>query len=242
LIQIGFNSNLNYKFVATTPLSSSQIFLYLPLGLEYALREQAKDVSMLALRPYDNSEHTGYVATVALAYIPANEKETLAAMLHNPNSRLYEQPNDSVQALMSMIDPSIPLEVGGSSLDSGGSGKATGGDVGGDNGGGGNKSNDSQNAGAGSSSPTTPSSVGIGVGVVAGAAAYGAGMFWLARRYRRKRQSHQRSSSNVEQMSEGPQSGSLLGGRASPYSDHSGSNRTQMISAPVMAENSLGWN
>lgn len=195
---------------------------------------------MFAIRPYDNSASTGYIATVALAYIPVDDKETLRAMLHNPNSRLYEQPNPSVQALMSMIDPSIPLDVGGEFASTGGGGSSGGSDNGGNNGGDDGTTDHPADAGASSSSPTRASSVGIGVGVVAGAGAYGAGMFWVARRYRKKRQSHRRSSSNVEQMSEAP-GGSLIGGM-SRNSDHSGSNRTQMISAPVMAENSLGWN
>lgn len=194
---------------------------------------------MFAIRPYDNSQATGYVATVALAYIPMDQKEELRTMLHNPHSRLYEQPNDSVRALMSMIDPSIPLDVGGAMGATGGTSRKAGGSGGDGSGDGGNDSNDSSDAGASSSSTTKASSVGIGVGVVAGAAAYGAGMFWVARRYRRKRQGHQRSSSTADQMSQAP--GSLFGG-ASRYSDNSGSNRTQMISAPVMAENSLGWN
>lgn len=98
--------------------------------------------------------------------------------------------------------------------------------------------NGSADGGASGSSQTRASSVGIGVGVVGGAAAYGAGMFWVARRYRKRRQLHQRSNSTAEQQSEGRAGGSA--GRLSPNSLRS--NRTQMISAPVMAENSLGWN
>ncbi|RHZ69283.1 hypothetical protein CDV55_107638 [Aspergillus turcosus] len=245
LIQIGFNGQLRYSFVATTPLSSSQIFLYVPQGLIYALEVLGKDISMFAIQPYDNSASTGYIATVALAYIPTDKVETLRKLLRSPLSRLYQQPNESVKTLFSMIDPSIPLVVGesGSSSGSGlssGSGYSGSGSSG-SNGSGGNSGNNAD-AGAGRSSSASASSVGIGVGVVAGAAAYGAGMFWVARRYRKKRQLHRRSSSTVEQTSEGRGAGSLFsaGGRLSPGS--SGSGRGQMISAPVMAENSLGWN
>lgn len=66
-------------------------------------------------------------------------------------------------------------------------------------------------AGASNSSHLRASSIGISVGAVAGAMAYGAGMLWFARRYRRRHQPHQRLGSNVD------------------------------ISAPVMTGNSLGW-
>lgn len=213
------------------------------MGLVYALEAQNNDIKMFSIQPYDSLEYLGYRATVAQAYIPADQKETLRAMLHNPHSRLYEQPNPAVKALMSMIDPSIPLDVGGAYAQTGGSGSGGSSSGSGSNGGDSenNSNGDASDGGASSSGSTRPSSVGIGVGVVAGAAAYGAGMFWVARRYRKKRQMHRRASSTVDQMAE-TQGGSMFGGRISRNSDHSGSNRTQMISAPVMAENSLGWN
>ncbi|KAL4787588.1 hypothetical protein BJX76DRAFT_318437 [Aspergillus varians] len=197
---------------------------------------------MFAISPYENEAIAGYGATVAQAYIPTDKVETLKKYLHNPNSRLYDQPDQSVKTLLAMIDPSIPLLVGdydassGSSSSSGSSDNTNGNDSNNDN-------YDDSTAGASSSGSTKASSVGIGVGVVAGAAAYGAGMFWVARRYRKKRQLHRRSSSTVDQRSE--VGGSFLtgGGRISRGSQNSrGSQRTQMISAPVMAENSLGWN
>jgi hypothetical protein len=247
LIQLGFNGKLRYSFVATTPLSSSQIFLYIPVALEYALSILNKQVSMLAIRPYDNAKSTGYIATVAQAYIPTDQVDTLRKILSNPNSKLYQQTDGSAKALMSMIDPSIPLVVGetGSSSSSGGYSNSNGSN--GNSGGGDDDSSSDPNsdAGASSSGSAKASSVGIGVGVVAGAAAYGAGMFWVARRYRKKRQLHRRSNSTVDQASEGRGAGSMFGagGRMSRGSHNSrGTGRTQMISAPVMAENSLGWN
>ena len=245
LIQIGFNGKLRYSFVATTPLSSSQIFMYVPEGLGYALGLNNSEVVMYDIQPYDNSASTGYIATVALAYIPSDDVDTLRKMLHNPISKLYEQPNETVKTLMSMIDPSIPLLVGqsgtsgSSSSSDGGSGSSS------SNGDGSNSGYDQGDAGTSSSGTTKASAVGIGCGAVAGAAAYGAGMFWVARRYRKKRQLHQRSPSSVDQMSEGRGGGSVFaaGGRLSRNSQNSrGTGRTQMISAPVMAENSLGWN
>jgi hypothetical protein len=244
LIQIGFNGQLRYSFVATTPLSSSQIFLYVPQGLIYALEVLGKDISMFQIQPYDNSASTGYIATVALVYIPTDKVDTLRKLLRSPLSRLYQQPNESVKTLFSMIDPSIPLVVGESGSSSG-SGLSSGSGYSGSGSSGSNGSGDSSNnadAGAGRSSSARASSVGIGVGVVAGAAAYGAGMFWVARRYRKKRQLHRRSSSTVGETSVG--SGSLFsaGGRLSRGSQNTRGTGRGPISAPVMAENSLGWN
>lgn len=227
-------------------MSVSQIFLYVPQGLAYALEGSTDDIPMFGISQYDNEAVTGYIATVAQAYVPTRDVENLKKLLHNPNSRLYNQPSESVETLVSMIDPSIPLIVGdydgtgsSSSNGSGGNSGSNNDDDNGSNNGG----YDDSTAGASSSGKAKPSSVGIGVGVVAGAAAYGAGMFWVARRYRKKRQLHRRTSSTVDQMSEG--GGSLFtgGGRVSRGSQNSrGTQRTQMISAPVMAENSLGWN
>ncbi|PHH71736.1 hypothetical protein CDD80_5034 [Ophiocordyceps camponoti-rufipedis] len=99
----------------------------------------------------------------------------------------------------------------------------------------------------------------ITMGMVAGAFVYGAAMFILARRYKRKRQTHRRSSSvsNSQESSEMAQpSPALMGGalanrdhfhgegrdsRGSGRSGMANSGRTANISAPVAAENSLGW-
>lgn len=244
MVQLGFDEGFSYDFIVQNSVAASQIFKYIPQGLVFALGIQPSDVAVFTLRKYDNSQVSGYLAAVLWLYIPADQKETLRTMLHNPHSRLYDQPDAMVYSIMGHIDPSIPLDIGGpfSSLSSGGSsGGSSSGSNGGDGGNGENdsNSNNSSDAGASTSSNTKASSVGIGVGVVAGAAAYGAAMFWVARRYRKKRQSHRRASSIADQPGVG---GSLFGGRVSRNSDHSGSNRTQMISAPVMAENSLGWN
>jgi len=87
-------------------------------------------------------------------------------------------------------------------------------------------------------------------------------MFLIARRYKKRKQSHRRSSS-IMSPTQMRQSGSpalmggafMSGGRVSPGgtvtndrnsrgSGRSAGNsaRTQQISAPMMAENSLGWN
>ncbi|KAJ5309109.1 hypothetical protein N7508_004488 [Penicillium antarcticum] len=245
LLQLGFNGQLPWSFVATTPLSSSQIFNYTPQAIENALPTlAAKDYPvMFSLEPYYNWQATGYNATLAIFYFPRDKVEALRALKVNPKSALYNQASESIQSLMTMVDPTIPLEFSGnypSSGDGSSSGNTDSGNNDGTDGGSNNNSD-----GSASSSKTKASSVGIGVGVVAGAAAYGAGMFWVARRYRKRKQLHQRSSSTVEQMSQGGSAaGSVFaaGGRTSPSQNSRGTARSQMISAPVMAENSLGWN
>ncbi|KAJ9194704.1 hypothetical protein DTO021D3_1895 [Paecilomyces variotii] len=248
LIQLAFNGDLPYDFVAMTPLSSSQIFMYVPQGLVYALQVPADQISMQSIRPYDSTKTLGYITTLALAYVPSDMVDPLSLELHNPTSRLYSNPDTPVHTIMSMIDSTFPLIPGqalsGSSSTSNNNVANSNSGSGGSNGG---SDSGGDDAGASStSSGVRGSSVGIGVGVVAGAAAYGAAMFAVARRYRKKQQLHRRSSSVAdEQMSEAAGTGSafLSGGRLSPHSVHSGrSGRTQMISAPVMAENSLGWN
>jgi len=111
----------------------------------------------------------------------------------------------------------------------------------------------------------TKNTVAIVLGASGAAAAYGVAMFFIARRYKKKKQSHRRSSS-IMSNSEMRQSGSpatlltganqfMSGGRSSPeYGTNNDRNsrgsgrsagnsaRTQQISAPMMAENSLGWN
>ncbi|KAM4055180.1 hypothetical protein HRG_005982 [Hirsutella rhossiliensis] len=115
----------------------------------------------------------------------------------------------------------------------------------------------------------TPRSAATTGGIVAGALGfslmYGAAMFIVARRYKRKKQSHRRSNSvtNSQNSSEmrytGGGSPALMGGalvsreyfsygaggrdsRGSGRSGMGNSGRTANISAPVAAENSLGWN
>ncbi|KAJ5096163.1 hypothetical protein NUU61_005519 [Penicillium alfredii] len=238
LLQLGFNGQLPWPFVATTPLSSSQIFDYVPTALKHAFPD-VKDVAMYALEPYLSWKKTGYNATLAIFYWPGNEIDSLAEKKRNPNSALYKGNRQAIDQLMSLIDPSIPLMFEGNNPSS--DGNSDGNDDGNGNG---DNHNSNTDDGSGNSSKIKASSVGTGVGVVAGAAAYGAGMFWVARRYRKRRQLHQRSSSTVDQMSEGSHAGSVFGagGRSLGSQNSRGTNRSQMISAPVMAENSLGWN
>jgi hypothetical protein len=262
LIQLGFSFSLNWEFVAENSMSAAQIFSYTPIGLYQGLNLQEHQVIMHSLLPLDTSSEVGYVTTLAMAYIPEGMLNTLALDLHTPFSGIYTNPDPSVAELMGYLIPAIPLQPGATLQ----SGAATGTGVGSSptgntNGNSGVFNTESQN--------TTPAvrstTAGIAVGCVGAAAAYGAAMFFIARRYKRKKQSHRRSSS-IMSHSEMRQSGSpallgggnafMAGGRTSPGgttpshdrnsrgSGRSAGNsaRTQQISAPMMAENSLGWN
>ncbi|EME38319.1 hypothetical protein DOTSEDRAFT_92395 [Dothistroma septosporum NZE10] len=284
LVQIGFDYGLNYAFVVNTNNSAAQIFKYLPEGLANGLAISIDRVKMNALMPYDTTGTLNFITTLAQAYIPADLVDQLQLDLHNPGSSIYQNDDAAVQQLMSMINPTISI-LPGANMDGGNqnaspsynpSGESTSSDP---RGGGAPIGGDS-----GSSQKVKGTSVGIGVGAVAGAAVYAAAMFYVARRYRRKRSSHQRTSSVPTAIGEMSQRGSPAlsgggmgsyfmsgangrgsasgspsgsgrgnsygsGGRGSRNSGGSGSGsgtnrsvREQGISAPVMAENSLGWN
>ena len=258
LINIAFRYPLNYLFVYNHTDSQKQIFYYIPQGISYGLEIDASQIKMQSLRAWDTYEDVGYVTTLALAWIPEGLVDNLALLVSTPVSRFYHNPDNSTAFLLSMINNAIPITgsngTDGSNTAIGNippdttSAKTAGAPIGGD---------------IGNSEHVRASSVGIGVGVACGAAAYGAAMFFVARRYRKRRLSHTRSPSMFSSpvMSHaGPDAGAgaaLMSGAmgersASPYYDNdgragsrgsgrSGSSRHQ-ISAPVMAENSLGWN
>ncbi|KAL9136988.1 MAG: hypothetical protein Q9175_001822 [Cornicularia normoerica] len=258
LINIAFRYALNYLFVYNHTISQEQIFHYLPRGICYGLGIEISQITMQSLRAWDTYEDVGYITTLALAWIPEGLVESLGLLVSTSGSTFYHNPDNSTAFLLSMINSAVPITgsngTDGASTPFGNiptdtnSTKTAGAPIGGD---------------IGHSEHVRASSVGIGVGVACGAAAYGAAMFFVARRYKKRRKSHLRSPSMFSSpvMSHaGPDAGAgaalmsgAMGGRSgSPYHDNdgragsrgsgrSGSSRHQ-ISAPVMAENSLGWN
>jgi hypothetical protein len=252
-IQVGFVYALNYPFVVATPYSSAQIFKYLPIGIAAGLGIKPEQVTMKSLIPLDTTRQMNFVTTLALAWIPTNMVSTLSLDLHIPNSDIYRNPDASVFTLMNYINPAIPLTPG-STLDNGatttGSTSAASSSAASGNSG---VFNDS---GSTTSSGVSGTTAGIAMAAIGGSAAYGAAMFLIARRYKKRKQNHRRSSSlNYSEMR---QSGSpalmggayMTGGRTSAGHDRNSrgsgrtgnSARTAQISAPMMAENSLGWN
>lgn len=264
MIQIGFLYGLNYPFVSNNVNSTNQIFAYLPSAIADGLSIAMENVTMHALQPYDTTADLGYITTLAMAYIPTDMVNTLALDLRNPVATLYNNPSNSVKGLTDLINPSIPL-IAGSVMAADGTTSTSGvpgSNKGDDNGDG---STLGGNNGQQQATGVKGSSVGIGVGVVAGAAVYGAAMFWVARRYKRRRQGHSRTSSltggDASTAHSSINYGSIIGGGAlsgpnsptshAPYEDHvreshgsagGRSQRNAPISAPLMTENSLGWN
>jgi hypothetical protein len=266
LIQIGFLYPMNYKFVSNNPMAAAQIFTYLPNALAYAGGFDISKIKMKKLVPYDTQSTLGYITTIAKLYYPRSMVETLRMDVRIPNSPLYNHPDQLVYNLTININPAIEIIPGaeddGTSGGSGGSSSS------------GPQSPNSDILGDQPQDQQTPTqkatAAGIAVGAFTVAAAYGAAMFVVARRYKRKKQAHQRSSSVSQPSSNmrytgsgspalmggallsrdfstygGVAAGGVAGGRDSHGSGRSGMNnsgRTAYISAPMAAENSLGWN
>jgi hypothetical protein len=230
--------------------------MFMPKGLANGLAIKEDQVTMHSLNPYDTLNTLGFITTLATAYIPTNMVSTLQASLHQPLSALYNDPDKSVNTLMGYINPAIPLIPGGQIVDASGTATGTGAGTSPTAGAGGNGvfTTDSQNSSAGTKGTT----VAIACSAVGAAAAYGAAMFFLARRYKKRKSLHRRTSSVVSQSqmrftgSPALMGGAVMsGGRGTPGngresrgSGRSAGNsaRTVEISAPMMAENSLGWN
>lgn len=251
------NFSLNYNFVVSTPGSANQIFELMPRGLAYGLGIEESTVMAYAIMPYDTTSSLHYITTLVMAYVPSASVDQLQLDVHTPVSPLYNNPQDSVSVLMSMVNPAIPILPGSTlagsnpySSTSNPSAESTsetdgGAPIGGD---------------SGASSKVKSSSVGIGVGAVAGAAVYAAAMVYVARRYRKKRARHQRVASipsarpTMSQRSSNGMGAYFMAGangrggsgsrgsRQSGGSTNARSVREAGISGPVTAENSLGWN
>jgi hypothetical protein len=265
MVQLGFLFPLNYKFVVDNPLSSAQIFQYLPAGLSAGLGLRSDQITMHSLVPLDTTSALGYITTLAMAYMPTNMVNTLALDLHVPAAAIYNNADPSVNSLMGYIDPAVPLTPGSTLSGSAqtGTGSASQPTSTSNNGNSGVFNTNDQNQ----ASSVKATTAGVAVGAVGAAAAYGAAMFFIARRYKKRKQAHRRSSS-LANPAEMMQSGSpalmgganqfMSGGRLSPDSapgtagderhsrgsgrSNGNSARTQQISGPMMAENSLGWN
>lgn len=261
LVRLGFQHQLNYAFVVDNPVAVAQIFEYVPQGISWGLSIPLNDVIMHTLQPYDTTKNKGWITTLAFAFIPSDLVPKLDLDRHTPASKLFHNPSNPVSQMMNLLDVEIPLYATDEDLTGDSDGKVGddgtwldgGSDSGGstDNGDGAPMGDSSTGA-----SKVSGKTVGLSVGIVAGAAAYGAAMFLVARRYRQRRGRHTRSNSINRSVSPGsnPASGLMGGGGAvmhgarSPF-DKRGSRgsgkasaRTQQISAPMMAENSLGWN
>jgi len=281
LIRIGFEYGYNYPFVADNPKAGAQIFGFLPIGLAYGLNIPTEKIVMRTLEPFDaRGQPNGFIKTLAYAYIPSDLVDALILNLHTPNSKLYNSDNESVWKLMGMIDPTISGRAS-DTMTGGSIQPVSGGDGNGgtwlEDGAGSNPdstddktSDEDDSSFLGTSEQGEPKTItktgaGIGVGIFVSAAAYGAAVFYIARRYRKRKLRHGRASSISHSVSPGNNPTSALMAGAPSMSmagarydtigaDKRGSNtsggiaggrtsaRGQTISGPMQAENSLGWN
>lgn len=270
LIQIGFREGYNYAFIVADGRAAAQIFRLLPKALSDAGGFDPSKAQVKRLVPLDTQSSLGYITTCAQVTYPISMVQALSSDIQLPNSPLYNNADQLVYNFTQQINPAIPIIIGEYPDGTGGGAGGAGGGSGSNSGGGGGSNSDpfgnSGNSG-GQSSAQRGTTAGIVSGAVAVAAAYGVVMFVVARRYKRKKQMHRRASSigssNPEMGEHGRGSPALMGGallsrdftssygavppggRDSHGSGRSGmgnSGRTQFISAPVAAENSLGWN
>lgn len=263
MIQIGFHAGYNYPFVVHNAKSAAQLYSLLPQALQYAGGFDENLVQLRKLVPLDTTTSLGYITTLAYVTYPETLVDALAQDVRIPSSPLYNNPEQLIYNFTQQINPAIDIKLGWIPDDVPG---ADGGDPASPDPA--TPNGDPFNGGASGQGGQSGSSQGATAGIVGGAicvaAAYGAVMFIIARRYKRKKQAHRRTSSvsNASDMRQTPRSspalmggallsrdftgyGGVAGGRDSHGSGRSGmgnSSRTQYISAPVAAENSLGWN
>lgn len=108
LVTIGFKEALNYDFLVSSPLSSAQIFAFLPSILNLPFENQYSNITVYQIVPL-RSDTLNYVATVAEVYFPKKEITKLNALITNTSSVLYTAAEGSAKYLAELIDPTIPL-------------------------------------------------------------------------------------------------------------------------------------
>ncbi|KAK1829033.1 hypothetical protein QBC39DRAFT_141282 [Podospora conica] len=288
IIQIGLLQGYNYKFVVDETKAAAQVFNLLPKALSYAAgadegKVKARDdgaavfrnkITARKLQPLDTVSSLGYLTTVVLVSYPRHLIEALRMDIKLPTSALYNNPDPLVYNFTKQINPAIDITLGsGIDLPSFGDGKGDAPGSTGKNDPFGNANKDEKDTGK------QAATAGIVTGAVAVAAAYGAAMFVIARRYKKKKQAHRRASSltgsgrsspsdmqetyrgspamggallsrdftsnsnsNYGGVSSGGRERDSHGSHGSGKSGMNTSSRTQYISAPVGAQNSLGWN
>ncbi|KAM9885084.1 hypothetical protein VD0002_g7372 [Verticillium dahliae] len=256
LLQVGFLYAENYEFVSKNPMAAAQLFTLLPTALTDGAKIDAGKVVVTSLVPYDTMSSLGYITTLARFWYPESMVDQLRMDIKIPNSLLHNNPQQLIYNLTQNINPAIDIIPGSENIPGGKGGAPTSGSP--------NGNNDMFDNNESDSTPIqTGTAAAIGIGAVTVGVAYGAAMFLIARRYKRKKQAHRRASSISGTSSDMRYTGTgspammggalmsrdfsnyggVAGGRDSHGSGRTGnSGRTAKISAPVAAENSLGWN
>lgn len=268
-IQIGFLFQLNYNFVSTNADAAAQIFNYLPPALAGVAGISADKVPVTKLVPFDTRRDLGYITTLAKVNWPESQLDALKNALWEPSSALYNNEQGIVRSLTAIINPKIPLLATGDDNGSSGNGGVSGTGAGGSSSGGGDPFNSSGDSSSNDNSKQKATTIGIAVGSLGIGVMYGAAMFIVARRYKRKRSLRRANAANdaasaemqyTDNGSPALMGGALVSAQNTSYggvSSHSGpvissqtstggrSNpsaaRSAGISHPVATENSLGW-
>lgn len=280
-IQITFDYGFNWGFTVGSAPATAQLAKFVPMILARQANINESEIQFRRMLPLDLQDTLGYVATRIILPYPKDLVPKLRVAMHIPTEPLFNHEHELARNISEHINTAVDILVG-STLTGGGNNP--------NNPGGGSNPNDVFNNGGGSepSASQRGTTAGIAVGAVAVAAAYGVAMFLIARRYKRKKSLHRRTSSmgthpstmrQTDTSSPALMGGALLsrdfthnygaaaagagagvaaagagavilsgnqpGGRDSQGSGRSGgqnSGRSAYISAPMAAENSLGWN
>ena len=291
LIQICLKEAYSYDYITHEVRAASQIFDLTPKALAGGSGGEIKpdELVMHSIVPLDTKNQLGYVTSCALVYYPSDLVGTLRLDYRIANSPLYQSSDPLLYNFTSTFNNAIDIILGSTLGETGdgqinlnpGANAGNPGEAGGD-------PFSTFEDGDDKSASEKGTTAAVAVGAVGLAAAYGAVMFIVARRYKRKRRSHRHASSvsSPSDMREsvgspvmrgggaplsqdftaygagGPRPGTMYTatgtgtgtgtgtvtmphGRDSHGSGRSGMNnsgRTAFISAPVAAENSLGWN
>ncbi|KAI6778998.1 Signaling mucin-like protein [Emericellopsis cladophorae] len=263
LINIGFKYPLNYNHVAKNTVAAAQIFQLLPSALSTAGKVKSDKVYVSMLVPYDTRDKWGFVTTLAKVYYPESLLDQLRMDIDDPNSLVYNTDKVVVNELTADIEPRIDFFGNMTGDDDEDSQTQQTGSNSDDDDSNNNTIDSGDNNTSTGSSKDQATTAGIAVGAFGLAALYGGAMFIVARRYKRKRQGHRRTSSvtgsdassdmqYTRNGSPAMMGGALMSQDMSHYGaagqrerDSHGSGpsaRTANISAPVATENSLGWN
>ncbi|KAF8177860.1 hypothetical protein BJ912DRAFT_856656 [Pholiota molesta] len=132
LISILFDSSLNWPFVVNSPVSSSQIFAYVPVLIGTALGITGDQIKTFALQVYIPTSYRSAadqdnLGTTWLGYIPSGLVNTLAAQIKVKQSSFYTGNTGVAGDLAARVNSGYAItSVPASSVASGGDGSAGG--------------------------------------------------------------------------------------------------------------------
>lgn len=117
LVQIGFSYALNYHDVLANNVTQKQMFFYVTRGIASGMNLDEGQITMQCLRAYDTTKSLAYVTTLACFYLPSSNVSSLQSQLdisktRNANTPLYDNPDPSINSIMALVNPGIPVTAG----------------------------------------------------------------------------------------------------------------------------------